>query len=232
MRKLRPSDKRGHEDKGWLSSYHSFSFDTYYDPDFLSFQNLRVLNEEYLKGGKRLTEQLHKDVELVTYVLSGLLEYKDNLGNTHVVQENEMLVVTAGTGILHSEYNLSSHEPLHFLQFWFTPNQNGLTPQITKKIFPVAAKWGQWCLMASLNSREGSLRIHQDVDIYATHLEANDEITFESLTDRFYWIQILSGKFLIQKQIMNAGDGLSITEELSIIVSCLEEGEILLIDQG
>lgn len=232
MKKLRPSKKRGHEEKEGVLSYHSFSFDTYYDPEYLSYRSLRVLNEELLHGGKLLTEQLHKDVELMTYVLKGSLKYKDNFGTEMVIQENEMLLVTAGTGVLHSESNFSPSEPVHFLQAWFTPNQNGLQPHLEKKGFPVAAKWGQWCLMASQNGREGSLRIHQDVDIYSTYLEKGFEVTFETLSDRYYWIQILSGRFLIEKQILHKGDALALNNELLITISCLDDGELLLIDQS
>jgi len=232
MNRLRLSQQRGHEDKGWIESYHSFSFETYYDPDYLGYRSLCVLNEENIKGGKGLGEQVHKDMEVLTYVVSGVLEYKDNLGNTSVIREGELFLLSAGTGITHSEYNLSHHIPVHFFQLWFTPNQSSLIPTITQRVFSSIAKWGQWCLIASQNGREGSLRVHQDVNVYATVLDSDGILVFEGLPDRYYWIQVLSGTFLVQKEIMHQGDGFALSEELRIEVSCLEGGELLLIDQA
>lgn len=232
MIKFRPTQKRGHEDKGWIESYHSFSFDTYIDPDYLGYHAMRVLNEEYLKGGKGTGEQFHKDLEIVTFVLEGALEYKDNLGNTLVIREGEVQVLSTGTGVLHSEYNLSHQGSAHFVQIWFNANQNNLAAEVNQKIVQSASKWGQWCLMVSHNGREGSLRIHQDVDIYSTILDKEDEVAFDCLIERFYWLQVLSGSFMVQKQILHAGDGLAISDEMTLVLSCLQGGEILLIDQG
>lgn len=230
MIELRPSQERGYEDKGWLQTYHTFSFDTYFDPDFLGFRDLRVINDDTVKGGKGFGMHPHRDTEILTYVLSGALEHKDSLGNTGVIRPGEVQHISAGTGINHSEYNLSHHDPVHFLQIWIQPERHDLEPAYAKKTFSSGSKWGQWCLMASRNGRDGSLRVHQDTDLYSTILDANDEIRFDALPTRYYWIHIVSGKFLVQETIMTAGDSASLAEEDVIEVRCLEGGELLLFD--
>jgi quercetin 2,3-dioxygenase len=230
MIRLRRSEDRGFVDKGWLQSYHTFSFDTYYDPDFKGFRQLLVINEDTVKGGKGFGSHSHKDMEIVTYVLEGVLEHQDSMGNTSVIRTNEVQLMTAGTGIVHSEYNLSHHQSAHFLQIWIRPEKNGLEPSYAKKSFSDASKWGQWCLLCSRNGREGSLRIHQDADLYATLLDDHDEILFETLFDRYYWIQIISGQFLIQGKTLQKGDGAFIQDESAIKTQCLSSGELLLID--
>lgn len=226
----RRSKERGYEDKGWLETFHTFSFDTYFDPDFLSYRDLRVINEDVVKGGKGFGMHSHRDMEIITYVLEGALEHQDSLGNTGVIRPGEVQVMTAGSGITHSEYNLSHHLPVHFLQIWVRPEKSGLDPSYGVRQFSSASKWGQWCLICSRNGREGSLRIHQDVDLYATLLEADEGLVYEALFDRYYWIQIVSGKFLVKEQILEKGDALALDSELTIEVHCLEAGELLLFD--
>jgi len=230
MIQVRRSKERGYEDKGWLQTYHTFSFDTYYDPDFLGYRDLRVLNEDTVKGGKGFGTHQHRDTEILTYVLEGVLEHHDSRGNTCVVGPGEVLLMSAGTGIAHSEYNLSHHLPVHFIQIWINPERHDLEPSYSKKLFSGASKWGQWCLIGSRNGRDGSLRIHQDVDLYATLLEENDEIIFEALIDRYFWMHIVSGKFLVQESVLEAGDSAIISDESTIEIRCLGAGELLLFD--
>ncbi len=230
MIELRTSKERGYEDKGWLQTYHTFSFDTYYDPDFLRYRDLRVINEDTVKGGKGFGAHHHRDVEILTYVLEGALEHRDSLGNTSVIRPNEVLRMSAGTGITHSEYNLSHHLPVRFLQIWINPERHDLEPSYSQKLFSSASKWGQWCLIGSRNGRDGSLRIHQDLDLYSTILDDNDEIRYEAMFDRYYWIQVVSGKFLVQESILEAGDSASLNDESTIEIRCLEGGELLLFD--
>lgn len=230
MLHLRRAVDRGHEDKGWLQTHHTFSFDSYYDPEHLGFKSLRVINEDVVSGGKGFSAHFHKDMEIVTYVISGTLEHQDSLGNTGVIRSGEVQLMSAGTGIMHSERNFHSEIPAHFLQIWIRPNQNSLEPTYTQRQFSSASKWGQWRLLVSNNGREGSIRIHQDADIYATLLEEDDQIDFQTLLERFYWVQIVSGKFMIQNTLLEAGDGGAICNELNIDVRCLEGGELLLFD--
>lgn len=227
---IRPSLERGYEDKGWLQTFHTFSFDTYYDQNFMNYRTLRVINEDTIAGGKGFPSHFHKDMEIITYVLEGVLEHQDSLGNASVIRPGEVQRMTAGSGITHSEYNLSHELPVHFLQIWINPSQHGLPPGYQQKAFSTAAKWGQWCLLASGNGRNGSLHIHQDVDLYSTLLETGEETIFQGLADRYYWVQVVSGKFLVHKQILSAGDGASLRDEELIEVSCLEGGELLLFD--
>ncbi len=230
MIQVRPSKERGYEDKGWLKTFHTFSFDTYYDPDFLGYRHLRVVNEDTINGGKGFGTHHHRDTEILTYVLEGVLEHRDSLGNTTVIRPGEILLMSAGTGITHSEYNLSHHLPVHFIQIWIDPERHDLEPSYSKRQFSSASKWGQWCLMASRNGREGSLRVHQDIELYGVVLDAHDEIKYEALFDRYYWIHIVSGKFLVQESILEAGDSAALSDESSIEVRCLEGGELLLFD--
>lgn len=226
----RPSDERGFQDKGWLQTYHTFSFDTYYDPDFLGYHQLRVINEDRLKGGKGFGTHFHKEMEILTYVIDGVLEHKDSMGNTSLIRPGEIQRMSAGTGVNHSEYNLSHHLPVHFLQMWINPVQHGLDPSYDQRTFSSASKWGRWCLLASQNGRDGSVRVHQDVDLFTTLLEATDELTFETFPERHYWIQVISGRFLIQETPLQAGDGAAIEDEVPLEVRCLEAGELLLFD--
>ncbi len=230
MIQVRKSNERGYEDKGWLQTYHTFSFDTYYDPDFLYFRDLRVLNEDTIKGGKGYGEHYHRDSEILTYVIDGVLEHQDSEGNTSVIRPDEVMLVSAGTGIQHSEYNLSHHLPVHFMQFWIAPERHDLTPSYTKKLFSSASKWGQWCLIGSRNGRDGSLHIHQDVDFYATMLDEGDRLVYETFMDRHCWVHIVKGKFLVNNTVLESGDSAAITEEQTIKVECLGSGELLLFD--
>lgn len=230
MINIRRSKERGYEDKGWLQTYHTFSFDTYYDQNFLNFRSVIVINEDTVKGGKGFGSHSHREMEILTYVVEGTLEHKDSMGNTSVIRPEEVQLMSAGTGVTHSEYNLSHHLPVRFLQIWINPEQHGLDPSYAQRHFSSASKWGQWCLIASRTGREGSLRIHQDIDLYATLLDADGLLSFEALKDRYYWIQIISGKFQVKETLADAGDGLSITDEELIEVRCLESGEFLLFD--
>lgn len=227
---VRRSKERGYEDKGWLQTYHTFSFDTYYDSNFLNFRSMIVINEDTVKGGKGFGSHSHREMEILTYVIEGMLEHKDSMGNTSVIRPEEVQLMSAGTGVTHSEYNLSHHLPVHFLQIWIKPEQHGIDPSYSQRHFSSASKWGQWCLIASRTGREGSLRLHQDVDIYATLLDAEGLLSFETLIDRYYWLQIISGKFQVKETLVEAGDALSFTQEELFEVRCLEAGEFLLFD--
>ena len=230
MLQIRRSKERGYEDKGWLQMYHTFSFGDYYDPDFLNYRSIRVINEVTLKGGKGLGMHTHRDMEMFIYVIDGVLEHKDDRGHTALIRPGEVQKISAGVELTHGEYNLSHNLPVHFMEFWITPEESGLQPMVTHKLFSSASKWGQWCLIASKNGRDGSMRIHQDVDIFTTLLDDNDELSFETLSERYYWIQVISGKFLFQESILEAGDGAAVQDEPTIEARCLQAGEFFLFD--
>lgn len=230
MIELRPSKQRGYDDKGWLQTYHTFSFDTYYDPQFMGWRSMRVLNEDSVKPGKGFGKHTHREMEIVTYVIEGALEHKDSLGNSGVISQGEVQRITAGTGVSHSEYNLSHHVPVHFLQIWIQPAQTDLPPSYEQKSYSSASKWGQWCLLVSNSGRGGSLPIHQDVDLYSTILDTGDDLNFDATPDRYYWIQVIAGEFKVKDVVVSAGDALALSDETGLIVQCLQEGELLLFD--
>lgn len=230
MIKVKKSQERGHENRGWLDTYHTFSFGSYYDPKQMGFRSLRVINEDYIKLGKGFGAHAHEDMEIITYVLEGNLEHEDSLGNKGVIHANEVQRMSAGTGIVHSERNLSTHENVHLLQIWISPEHYGITPSYEQKMFSSASKWGQWCLIVSSNGRNGSIKIHQDADIYSTILDQDTEIIFQALSERYYWIQVIAGEFVIQNNTLNQGDGAAISDEMSIKLTCKQNGEILLFD--
>lgn len=227
---IRRSKERGYENNDWLQTYHTFSFGEYYDSKFMGYSSLRVINEDRVQPGKGFGAHPHKDMEIITYVLSGALEHQDSLGNKGVIQASEVQKMSAGTGVVHSEHNFSQHEEVCFFQIWIYPEHFGIAPAYEQKVFSSAAKWGQWCLIASNNTRNGSLKIHQDADIYASILDQDGRLHFEALPNRHYWIQIISGKFVVQNHLLNAGDGAALTEETSIDISCKEGGEFLFFD--
>ncbi len=230
MIKFRSSAKRMVTDHGWLKSLHTFSFGKYIDLDNLGFGTLRVLNEDILAPARSYGEQFHKDLELLTYVMQGAIEHRDNLGNSSVIQAGEVQRVTSGSGILESKRNLSSHLPAHLFQIWVQSSQNNLTPSVEQKFFTSASKWGQWCLLASNNGRAGSLTLHQDLDLYAIILDQGDETEFDALTDRRYWLQVVSGSFLLNNQLLSTGDSASLIEESTLLLQCQEGGQCLLFD--
>jgi len=232
MLKTRKKEERGVCTKANSTSFYSFSFDDFYDPNAMGYQSLKVLNEQLLGPAESLEAHVHQEMEIVTYVLEGLLEYQDSMGNAQLMQTGEVQVMSTGTGVEHNEYNLSKTEPVRYLQLWFAPAVHQLPPTCTKKQFTSAAKWGQWSLLVSQNGRDGSLRIHQDVDLYATVLDKGSEIVFDAFMDRYYWIQVLTGEFVVQNTPLRAGDGLAIDNLSTITTSCTTSGELLLIDMA
>lgn len=226
----RPASERGRDERGWIVSAHTFSFENYYDAQFMGYQTMRVLNEVTLQGGKSLPTQFHRDMEILTYVMEGVLEFKDQTGKTHIIRPGEIQVINAGTGFSFTHSNLSHQLPVHFIQAWVYPENHSVPPEMSQRIFSSAAKWAQWCLLVSRNSREGSLRIHQNLDLYTTLLEDQEAIRFDAFPEHAFWIQVLKGNFIVQGMKLEAGDGASLTNETSIDVKCLESGELLLFD--
>lgn len=230
MKKVRVAGERGVEDKGWIQSYFTFSFQNYLDPLYAGFRTLRALNEVTLKGGKNLGMHPHKEIEILTYVIEGALEVRDVVGNSAVVSEGSLHRLNAGTGTSQARYNLSHELPVRFIEMWVDPAEHNLTPSALVRPFSSASKWGQWCLLASRTGRGGSIPIHQDMDLYTTLLDQGDGILFEALLDRYYWIHVISGSFLIQDATLNGGDGVEILEESPLNIRCLQGGALLLMD--
>jgi redox-sensitive bicupin YhaK (pirin superfamily) len=227
---LRPSDARGHADFGWLDTRHTFSFGDYFEPDHEQFRALRVLNEDRVQPGKGFGTHGHRDMEILTWVLSGALEHRDSLGTHGVIRPGEAQVMSAGTGIRHSEFNASANEPVHFLQIWLLPERQGLTPRYDQVAFADAAMRNRWCLIASPEGTEGSVRIFQDVKVLVTRLEAGRALQADLLPGRAGFLQVARGSVTLNGLAMHAGDGARIEGEPSLSLTAGSPSEILLFD--
>lgn len=231
MIQVRRAQERGVIDKEWLKSFVTFSFDTFFDQKFTGYRELRVINEDRLAPSKGYGEQFLKEMEIVTYVVEGAVEYHDGLGNSTVIREGELQRISAGTGLAKSLTNRSTYQPAHLFHFWVVASQSGLLPSVKQRQFSMASKWGQWALLLSNTGRNGSLNWHQDVDLYATVIEEDDEIVFDCMPDRFYWLQVVSGSFRLMGELeVNAGDGVQLSEISSLVIRAKEKGELLLFD--
>jgi redox-sensitive bicupin YhaK (pirin superfamily) len=227
---VRPAAERGQTRLGWLDSRHSFSFGDFYDPDHIQFRSLRVLNDDKVAPGGGFGMHPHRDFEIVSYVLSGALEHKDSLGSGSVLRAGEVQRITAGTGVMHSEFNPSPTEPVHFLQIWLTPERRGLTPGYEQKVFAAGDRRGQWRLVASRYGRDGSVTIYQDAELYVTILEPGESATHELRRSRHGWLQVARGAVTLNGRALAAGDGAAISDESAVMVTATEAAEVLLFD--
>jgi redox-sensitive bicupin YhaK (pirin superfamily) len=227
---LRRSAERGHFDHGWLNSYHTFSFADYYDAAQMGFQALRVINEDRIAPGEGFGMHGHRDMEIVTYVLSGALEHKDSLGHGEVLRPGEFQHMSAGAGIRHSEFNPSASEPVHLYQIWLRPRAAGLTPAYQQKSFDAAARQDQWQLVASPDAAAGSLPIEQDARIYLADLSAGSRLSRSLESGRHAWLQVLRGSGAIGEIQIAAGDGVAISEESELLLESRERIEVMLFD--
>lgn len=232
MLAIRPSNERGHVSLGWLSSRHTFSFGHYHDPEFMGFGPLRVINEDQVKPAQGFDTHGHRDMEIISYVLSGALEHKDSLGTGSVIRPGEVQRMSAGTGVRHSEFNASDTDPVHFLQIWILPEREGLEPSYEQKAFADDAKRGRLRLVGSRDGREGSVTIHQDVDLYATLLGAGEELAFELAEGRYGWVQVARGAIRLNGNELTAGDGVAIKDVSNLRLEGIDDAEILLFDMG
>jgi redox-sensitive bicupin YhaK (pirin superfamily) len=229
MTQVRKAQERGHFDFGWLNTYHTFSFGQYYDPEFMGFRSLRVINEDWVQAGGGFPTHPHRDMEIVTYILEGALQHKDSMGNGSAIRPGEVQRMTAGTGITHSEYNPSKSEPVHLLQIWLMPEQRGLKPSYEQKTYPAEEKRGRMRLIASRDGREGSVTIHQDADIYAGLLNG-EEINFPLRPERHAWVQVARGTVTVNGQELGPGDAAAITAEEQVRLGPGKDAEVLLFD--
>ena len=228
---IRRSGERGHADHGWLNSYHSFSFADYYDPAHMGFRNLRVINEDRVQPGKGFGTHGHKDMEIVSYVLSGALAHKDSMGTGSTIEQGDVQRMSAGTGVTHSEFNASPDELVHFLQIWILPDRAGHPPGYEQKRFGHETKRGKLRLVASSDGAEGSVSLHADVNLYATVLDAGTEVTHRVRPGRHAWIQIASGSIAIGDTQLLAGDGASASDVGDLVLRGNAGGaEVLVFD--
>ena len=229
---IRKSAERGHFKNEWLDSYHSFSFADYYDPKHMNFRTLRVINHDLIQADTGFEKHPHRDMEIITYVLQGTVEHQDSLGNKEHIHAGEVQVISAGTGILHSEFNPSADSALELLQIWVTPNKAGLKPSYQQKMITVEAKKNQWALIVSNDGRDSSLKIHQDVLILASILESKKNLSYEIKNGRAIWIQVAKGKISVNNQNLSIGDAVAIESEAHCQVQGISDAEIILFDLG
>lgn len=237
---IRPARERGNAYFGWLHSKHTFSFGSYYDPHHMGFASLRVINEDKVQPGQGFGPHSHKDMEIISYVLEGELEHKDSIGNGSIIRPGDVQRISAGTGIVHSEFNASKIDQVHFLQIWILPNRAGIQPSYEQKHFTLAEKQGKLRLVASGDGRDNSVTIHQDVNLYVAALNKGDQLRWHASRDRVnhntdnsrsLWIQIARGSAEINGKVLKAGDGAAITQEQEIAIAATSnETEILLFD--
>ena len=230
MIKIRRSGERGHANHGWLDTYHSFSFADYYDPRFMGFRALRVINEDYIEPAQGFPTHGHRDMEIVTYVIEGELSHRDSMGNGETIRPHEVQRMTAGTGVLHSEYS-SPTDKTHLLQIWLLPEKKNLQPSYEQTYFAPEEKQGKLRLVASRGGDDGSVHINQDVRLYASLLSAGDEVTHELAEGRYAWVQLISGELAVNGETLKPGDGAAISEERSLEMKAKADGtEFLLFD--
>lgn len=230
MLTIRPAADRGVTDLGWLDSRHTFSFGDYHDPRHHGFRTLRVINDDKVAPGAGFGTHPHRDMEIVTYVLSGQLQHRDSMGNGEVIHAGEWQAMTAGTGITHSEFNPSKDELVHLLQIWLFPERRGLTPGYAQKTFPEAERLGRWRTALSRDGRDGSLAIHQDAIVSQATVRPGDRLTYDFAAGRTGWLQVATGAVTVNGLSLRAGDGLAIEAEPRIEVTGVETGEVLLFD--
>ena len=228
MINLRKAKDRGQSRTDWLESYHTFSFADYYDPAHHNFGNLRVINEDFVNAGKGFATHPHKDMEIITYVIQGVIEHKDSMGNGSLIHPGEIQRMSAGTGIRHSEFNHEQDQALHLLQIWITPSKTGIEPSYEQK--KIVKKADQLILIGSEKGNEHGVTIHQDVNVYAAYLTPKASIDHVIKANRNLWVQLVKGVIQVNSQVLHAGDGAALTQESKLQITCDQEAELLVFD--
>ncbi len=223
-------DLRGHVEVDWLDSYHTFSFGSFQDPNRIKFRSIRVINEDRIAPAKGFNTHSHQDMEILTYVITGAIEHRDSMGNGTIIYPGDVQIMSAGTGVGHSEFNPSPTEELHLLQIWILPDRLGITPRYEQKSFPPELKRGKFRLIGAKDGREGAVTIHQDVSLYAAILESGEVTSYELLDDRFAWLQVVSGVAILNGVELNAGDGVQIESGGHFAIGTQVGTEVLLFD--
>jgi redox-sensitive bicupin YhaK (pirin superfamily) len=227
---IRKSEDRGHFNLGWLDTYHTFSFDQYYDPAHMHFRSLRVINEDRVQPGQGFPTHSHRDMEIITYILSGALEHRDSMGNGSIIRPGDVQRMSAGTGVSHSEFNPSDTESVHLLQIWILPERRDLPPSYEEKAFSEEERRGQLRLIAANDGREGPVTIHQDAQVYVATLDAGQTV-FHSLSEgRYAWLQVARGTISLNDAELKQGDGGAVRDESELKITAHDQAEVLLFD--
>lgn len=231
MLQIRRANERGTANFGWLNANYTFSFNRYYDPKHMAFRNLRVMNEDYIDAAQGFGTHGHENMEILTYVIEGALAHKDSTGGEGVLRPHEVQRMSAGTGVQHSEFNASETEKAHLYQIWIMPEKDGIKPSYEQKYFAPEEKQGKLKLVASPDARDGSVKINQDVKVYSSILANGDEVSHEIAENRYAWLQIVKGSVALKGEILNASDGVAISDEKILKIKSLsDETEFLLFD--
>jgi redox-sensitive bicupin YhaK (pirin superfamily) len=230
MIKLRPAKERGKTRTSWLDSSHTFSFNRYYDPDWSGFRDLLVINEDFVEPGQGFDTHSHDNMEILSYVVQGALEHRDSTGASGVLRPNELQRMSAGTGVHHSEFNPSRTERTHFLQIWILPEREGLSPGYEQRAFPEQARRGRLRLIASPDGRDGSVTIHQNVSLFDTLLNPNEEVVHRLADGRHAWVQVIKGSITLNGSNLGPSDGAAVIREKSIAIQAAEDSEVLVFD--
>ena len=226
---IRKANERGHANHGWLDSYHTFSFANYYDPQWMGYRSLRVINDDLVMPGMGFGTHPHRDMEIITYVLSGALEHKDSMGNGRTIRPGEVQYMAAGTGIQHSEFNPSSEEAVHLLQIWIQPDRKGATPHYAEKSMKDAPE-GKLNLVTSKTGRDGSIAINQDADLWLGKLGAGNRVTHTLAPGRHAWVHVAEGEVSLNGKTLSGGDAAAIDEKGSVELSATKPSQVLLFD--
>ncbi len=227
---LRRADQRGSTKLNWLDSRHTFSFGDYYDQQHMGFGSLRVINEDRVNPGGGFPTHSHRDMEIITYVLEGAVAHKDSTGTSTLIRPGDVQRMSAGTGISHSEYNASQNEPVHFLQIWIVPDEMGLVPGYEQKAFSLDKHRGTGTLVASKDGRDGSITVHQNVDVWAARLSPEEQAVFRSKPNRRAWIQMARGAAMLNGTRLRAGDGAAASQEEILEIKAIDDAEFLMFD--
>lgn len=229
MIRVRKAADRGHANHGWLDTWHTFSFADYHDPEHMGYRSLRVINEDFVEPRKGFRPHDHEDMEILTYVLEGAVKHEDNMGNGAVVRAGEVQRMSAGTGVTHSEMNASNEEELHLLQIWIRPEEKGLPPGYEQRAFPAEERAGRLCLVASRDGREGSVTIHQDVDVFASLLAEGENVEHTLGKGRGAWVHVARGEADVNGQPLQEGDGAAVEGE-PVRITGRRDAELLIFD--
>jgi len=230
MLNIRKSEERGHAQHGWLDSHHTFSFASYHDPRFMGFGHLRVINEDRVLPGQGFGTHPHRDMEILTYVLEGELQHRDSMGNGSVIRPGDVQHMSAGSGVTHSEYNPSKTESVHFLQIWILPQSSGGAPSYDQRHFAVGDRQNRLRLVASADGRDGSIRVRQNISLYASVLEPGATVEHTIPTGRKAWVQVARGTLDLEGRQLSAGDGVATDDPSTLNLRATSAAEVLLFD--
>jgi quercetin 2,3-dioxygenase len=226
---IRKANERGHANHGWLDSYHTFSFANYYDPEHMGYRSLRVINDDLVMPGQGFGTHPHRDMEIITYVLSGQLEHKDSMGNGRIIKPGEVQYMAAGTGVQHSEFNPSNDEAVHLLQIWIQPDRKGTKPNYAEKSMKEKAE-GKFHLITSKSGRDGSIAINQDADLWLAKLGVGNRVTHTLASGRHAWLHVAEGEVSVNGEKLSGGDAIAIDEQGTVELNATKPSQVLLFD--